>query len=353
MPRRNSALPLGAEFLLAALFLSGIDVDAQRRLSAPGSAEAWSDAGARLARAGQIEKAIDAYYRALKLNPRLTPVYLNLGIAYFRAGRYSEAEKPLRTFLGEQAGNLQARQLLGLCLLEQDRFPEAIEELESAQQDGPRDLSLVLALATAYVRSGREQESRKVVEMLQQRGDSPELHLVLGIGYARGEETEKAIQEFQTARRWNPKLPWVHKRLAEVLAKLNRTDEAIPLYREELKLSPRDAEASYQLGAIFERRRRDAEAEKLLGAAIRFRPAYGDACYTLGKLYQRQGKLRSALTMLERAARLLPDNESAHYQLARLYQRLGRPKEAAEQFQITERLQQAAREKARRAISPE
>src|SRR5712692_9534827 len=44
------------------------------------SAEDWSNEGARLARSGQIEQAIHAYTRALKLNPGLTPVYLNLGI---------------------------------------------------------------------------------------------------------------------------------------------------------------------------------------------------------------------------------------------------------------------------------
>ena len=155
------------------------------------------------------------------------------------------------------------------------------------------------------------------------------------------------------ARRRNPKLPWVHKWMAETLVKLNREPEALPLYRKELEINPHDAEANYELGAILERRGEDAQAEKLLSAALRARPAYGDACYTLGKLYQRQGNLQAALPLLESAVKLLPDNHSAHYQLGRLYQRLGRPQDARAQFRITEQLQQAKRDKARQVISPE
>ena len=331
----------------ALLLLSCVASLAQKR-----SAEEWSDEGARLARAGEIDRAIQAYNQALQLNPNLTPVYLNLGIAYFRGGRYGDAEKPLRKFLASQSTNAQARHVLGLCLLEQGKFSEAARELEAVRQGGA-DASVLLPLATAYFRDGRQEPARQAIEtLLQERADSAEVHLVLGIGYAQDNENSKAVEEFEAARRQNPKLPWVHKWLAEALVKLNREEEALPLYQEELRLNPHDAEANYELGAILERRSQDEEAEKLLVSAIRSRPDYGSACYTLGKLYQRQNRLKEAQPRLEKAARLLPNDSSAHYQLGRLYQRLGRSEEAREEFRITERLQQERREKARQAILP-
>ena len=317
------------------------------------SAEHWSDQGAGLARAGKIEEAIQAYGRALEIDPELIPVRLNLGIAYFRAGRYGEAEAPLRRFLAGGKGHAQAHHLLGLCLLEQQKFAEAAAELEAARAAGPADASLLLALAVAHQRSGRGEDAQRAARtLLEERGDSAEVHLILGIGHARAEEHEKAIEELEAARRLNPKLPWVHKWLAETRMKRNRESDAVPLYREELRLNPNDPEANYQLGAILERRSQDQEAEKLLAAALRARPDYGDAAYALGKLYARLSRPQEALPLLERAVRLLPGSSAAHYQLARLYQSLGRQAEASEQFATTEKLQQAARDKARDAIAP-
>jgi tetratricopeptide (TPR) repeat protein len=325
----------------------------EAELAATPSAEDLSNEGARLAQAGQVDQAIDAYQRALRLNPGLTPVQLNLGIAYFRAGRYAEAEAPLRRFLSVNAGHAQALHLLGLCLLEQQTYADAAAQLAAARAAGASDFALLFALAVAYQRGGQPEQAQAAARaLLEERGDSAEAHLLLGIGHAQGNENEKAVEAFQAARRVNPKLPWVHKWLAETLMKMNREDEAVPLYREELRINSRDSEANYQLGAILERRNQDAEAETLLSNALRFRPEYGEASYTLGKLYLRQNRLDPARPLLERAARLLPDNPSAHYQLGRLYQRLGRAREAQEQFAITEKLQQAAREKARDAILP-
>jgi tetratricopeptide (TPR) repeat protein len=52
----------------------------------PNSAEGLSNLAAVLARREKFDEAIATYEKALRINPRLTPIYFNLAVAYLRSG---------------------------------------------------------------------------------------------------------------------------------------------------------------------------------------------------------------------------------------------------------------------------
>src|SRR2546430_10335385 len=60
----------------------------QQVAKTPQSAEALSNLGAVLAREQKFDEAIKTYELALRTDPRLTPLYFNLGVAYFKAGQF-------------------------------------------------------------------------------------------------------------------------------------------------------------------------------------------------------------------------------------------------------------------------
>jgi Flp pilus assembly protein TadD len=94
----------------------------------PNSAEALSNLGAVFARRELFLEAIEQYQRALKADPKLTPVWFNLGVAQFRASRFSGAAVSFRTFLNTHPSETRARQLLGLSLVELGDLPAGIAE---------------------------------------------------------------------------------------------------------------------------------------------------------------------------------------------------------------------------------
>lgn len=47
----------------------------------------------------ELEKAIDEFKKAIKLNSSDSASYYNLGICYLRLGRFQEAVKPLETYV--------------------------------------------------------------------------------------------------------------------------------------------------------------------------------------------------------------------------------------------------------------
>src|SRR5215475_4101383 len=55
----------------------------------PGDAAAFAALGVDLARLGKYEEAAAAYRRALKLNPKLPGIQLNLGLAEFKQEHWS------------------------------------------------------------------------------------------------------------------------------------------------------------------------------------------------------------------------------------------------------------------------
>jgi len=78
----------------------------------------WNRLGATLANSGRSEEAIDAYSKALTLNPNFVRARYNLGVSCINIGCYPEAAQHLLGALAmhkvvEQEGKEQAREMLG------------------------------------------------------------------------------------------------------------------------------------------------------------------------------------------------------------------------------------------------
>jgi|GEM_PF-3162792 Putative Zn-dependent protease, contains TPR repeats len=88
--------------------------------AAPRLFDGWYLAGAlAFQRGGHLEEAIDYLTRALRLQPASVDCKLFLGMALADAGRYEEAEKPLRAALAKHKGFPEAWENLAnvLCAL--------------------------------------------------------------------------------------------------------------------------------------------------------------------------------------------------------------------------------------------
>jgi Tfp pilus assembly protein PilF len=138
--------------------------------------------------AHQPQQAIDAYQQGIKLKPGYQPLYFNLGIAYFRAQKYADAElaaieaiklDPKHANSQRLYGlvtfhqNKRAPALMGLCsflLLDPEgpRADEAYTNLQSLLKGGdlkaakadPETLLLNKTLSTAIAASGGQLENQ-------------------------------------------------------------------------------------------------------------------------------------------------------------------------------------------------
>ena len=123
--------------------------------SRPDPAKLYNDAGADLVQAGELEKAVWCFNKALKLAPALARTRNNLGLALYRLGRTEEAIAQYEECLRLAPSSYEARTNLGIALARLGRLDEAIVRFQGALRLKPDYLP-----ARESLRLARELKSR-------------------------------------------------------------------------------------------------------------------------------------------------------------------------------------------------
>jgi tetratricopeptide (TPR) repeat protein len=98
---------------------------------------------------GKIDAAIAQFQRAIGLDSKYFPAYLNLAYAYERADRIDEAIAAYREAINFEPGNFFARNNLGVLYDKKGQYDSAIVELENALKIEPANAMALKNLETA------------------------------------------------------------------------------------------------------------------------------------------------------------------------------------------------------------
>jgi protein O-GlcNAc transferase len=300
--------------------------------TAPRSAEALSNLAAVLARREQFNEAIALYRKALTIDPKLTPVHFNLGVAQMRSGDFVGCAASFDRFLQSHPGEARARQLSGLCRVQAGDLAGGIAALEA----GPLDPSAAFLLAYAHAQTGDEKRAAELLGVLE--SNPAQARMVEGLLEFRRARYIEAKEKFEAAVAVDPNLAPAIAGLGKVALADNRDPEAMAYFERALKLAPQDAESTYQLGVLAARNGDVPRGRELLRRAIELRANYADPYYQLAQLDFKAGQYPAALTNLQAASKILPDHDSIRMLLGRTYQALGRKADADREFAEVRRL---------------
>ena len=146
-------------------------------------------------------KALAAARKALALDDTLAEAHTSLAHALFVYDyEWVAAERAFRRALTLEPGYTFARIAFAICLQDQARFQEAIDELEIARAADPLALHVSAVLGRVYVNA--RNPDRAIPVLLEALELAPELDLVhqqLGHAYLQTGSTEEAIRAFQRA----------------------------------------------------------------------------------------------------------------------------------------------------------
>lgn len=305
--------------------------------------EVLANWGALLARQERFAEAITLYQRALRANPKLTPLHLNLGLAHFKQNQFAAAISSFDAFLAATPGHPQATQLRAIALLEDGRFAEAEAAYRSLLLADATNPALQLGHATALLRLQRVPEARAILEPLLERNDSPEVQLALSQALFAENRFEEAAAGLAKAEALNPNLPGLRLLQGAVLWKMRKPQEAISSWRLAVSAAPEAFEPVYTLGAALSLQPQPpAEAETLLRKALSLRPNHARANYQLAKLLWQKKKLPDTLLFVKRATAADPELREAFYLQGTVLQASGRAAEAAKSFAQVKRLSEKA-----------
>jgi TolB-like protein/Tfp pilus assembly protein PilF len=149
---------------------------------------------------GRFDHATDELRAALRCDPLALAVNTSVGMKSYFAHQYDDAVKELKRTIGIDATFGMARLFLGATYTEQEKYSEALDELEAAIRLSGRSPDILAALGYLYGRSGEVARAREVLEELKQiaraRYVSPakiaQLHVGLG-------ERAEALKELEAA----------------------------------------------------------------------------------------------------------------------------------------------------------
>lgn len=150
---------------------------------------------------GRFDEAIKQSEVSRSLDPYSRLSAMNYGRTLYYSRRFDDAAAHFGDLLKEEPDYAQYLHMMGLVLIQQRRYPEAIATLERLHSKDP--LHTAAALGYAYGKAGRHSEALRMVEELdkfsQEKPVSPHEKALVYIGLGDRDEAfpllEKAYQE--------------------------------------------------------------------------------------------------------------------------------------------------------------
>ena len=313
---------------------------------------------------------------ALKIDPSLTEVRANLGLAYYAHHDYRQAIDEFQEALRRDPALETAKSFLPLSLAAVGDCAEAMPGLErefASHSDPKLRRVLGLSLERCSMGSGKEAEADQVAQkLLADFPDDPDVLYAAGQLYGRlSSETflklmkvapnsartyqvmgsvaasdgnwKGAIDAYRHALKLEPTLQGAHLQIAILMLTHSQEPDiwrqALAELNEELKVDPTSAQAEYEIGEVY---RKHAQLEQAIPAfrrALQLDPAAIPARLGLAKALRQLDRKQEALKALEPAQDT--DDPGVHFLLSQIYRDLGRTAEAEQEEAKFKKLQPA------------
>ncbi|MEO0973687.1 MAG: tetratricopeptide repeat protein, partial [Pseudomonadota bacterium] len=288
----------------------------------PDYARAYQEQGHLMRALGEHRRAIDAFARAVHLNPALLASWEALQglleaqgqraraqhVARERAkhahlpkplltvheliadGRLLQAEQRCRDFLRRAPRHVPAMRLLARIALELGVLDDAEFLLESAVAFAPEDVDAHVDYITALRKRQRFEKAQEAAAALLARDpDDPRFQSIHAVGTMQLGDFDGALAGFERILQRLPGDPITLTSKGHALKTSGRYEEAVAAYRAAIDQRPTHGEAWYSLANLKTYRFDDAAVERMGALEGRVDLSHQDRIYlsfALGKAYE-------------------------------------------------------------------
>ena len=293
------------------------------------SADSYNRLGTLYYRQGDMDKAIEAFEKALKRSPHHKTAKQNLNQLYrqkafnaLKRRTFDEATTYFEKAIRLDPLNATTYRIMGDGYALASEFPKAITHYQKALKLAPDDAEVQKNLVLTYTNHG---------VTLRNRG-----------------EWDAAIRAYRNALELQPTYQIAKTNLIDALSQkanaerqAGHTDDAIETYLELQKLQPNDPTVASLIGELYLLKGRDYPAAiSAFHKAYTTQPTDKQAKQNLIAAYQQYAKtLRNrreyaaALEQLQKAAALFPDDINLRLNLSQAYQHVGKYEQASAELE--------------------
>jgi tetratricopeptide (TPR) repeat protein len=218
-----------------------------------------------------LDKAVQAYQAAVRLDPEQEDYHFALGYEFLAHHNFDLAEQVFSNAVLRLPQAVKPRLGLAAACFARGKYPEAIATLKAATEMSPPSEIAYLFFARTFLLLADQKE------------------LFAG---------KWVVETFQEYVRLKPNTAFPYYVYAVSLSSSDIT-ESVRLLEKVIQLDPNFADAHLALGKIFLEQARYKDAIRALETAVRLNPASTAACFRLSRAYQKAGNAEKAQAMTE------------------------------------------------------
>jgi len=236
----------------------------------------------------------------------------NLGIAFYKTGMLDEAMREFRRVLELRSEDGVARFYLGLVLLRQRKWDDAISAFAEAGSQPGAKIAVFHNLAYALEQQGRYEEARIALDEAVRRGGSTDARVQTSLGVISllGGDLRAADATLSAARalfeKRTPTMAWFHY-MGLTAALAGDLARAAAVLAEGVSAYPHSAVLLNNLATVLERKGDHAGARSAAERGVLEDAGLAALHKNLGDLYYRAARYDDALEAYTRATKADPD----------------------------------------------
>lgn len=275
---------------------------------APDHVDAHLHLGIALAQQGQAERAMFHFSKAKTLAPENPASYFNMGFTYIGLEKYEAAVVEFENALKLNPAYLEALNNLGNAYHKLGRYEEAVGCFKKSLALVPDYPNALLGLSAALCKCEAYEAALDTVNrLLQIVPNAYEAHENKGVVLAGLHDYSGAISEYKQALTLNPNAPSeLHLKLGIAYAKQRSYAEAFAACQRSLELNPECSDVYVGLCLTHQALKQYPEALEACHKALELDPRNSEAYINLGNVYIEFGQYADAIAAFSRGLSLKP-----------------------------------------------
>ncbi len=197
--------------------------------------------------------ALGFFKKTLELRPEFDQAAIDMAATYEAMGDYPQAIESYRAQLGRDETRGAVLQRLIQLLIQQRRFPEALEHLDNAVKSGLGGQEALRKIGLVHLELDQFDEAILVFEeILEKDPAAHHVRLYLGIAYEEKGELDAAYDEFRKIPHGATPYLEAIGHIAFILKEKGKSEQAIEILKEAISTNTGNVELYLNLATMYE-----------------------------------------------------------------------------------------------------
>ena len=246
----------------------------------PNNAKAYLKKGQLFVRSKNYNEAQAAFEKVIALNPNYAPAYRELGEMNYFVGKYDKAVENFKKYrsMAENSVDTQIKYASFLFLTED--YAGTLAEAQQVLQKDPNNLVMNRLLAYSLAKTDKDAEALQAIENYFKIADPAKViasdYAYYGRILASNGKTAEAMANLEKALAMDPTNPDLQNDVASAYVKAKDYPKAIAIYKTRIQAKPSLVD-NFKLAEIYKEAGQYDSADSLYAGIIQARPEYATA----------------------------------------------------------------------------